>query len=127
MKRTLWVIGLSLSAFVGIFLTGLIGLLASASHIMASPDAAEVAAVAPAQAPRHDPTKPTVAVVLGDTRTEATDFLAPYAMFAASGAYNVYAVADSPAVRTLAGGVDVVPQLTFAELDARTGGGPDGP
>ena len=125
MKRALWVIGLSLSALVGIVLTGVIGFVASASLIMASPDAAQAARVAPAPAPQHDPTKPTVAVVLGDTRTEATDFLAPYAMFVASGAYNVYAVADTRAVRTLAGGVDVIPQLTFAELDARTGGRPD--
>jgi transcriptional regulator GlxA family with amidase domain len=125
MKRALWVIGLSLSALVGIVLTGLVGLVFSASLIMASPDPAAGATVASASAAQHDPTKPTVAVVLGDTRTEATDFLAPYAMFAASGAYNVYAVADTTAVRTLAGGVDVIPQLTFAELDARTQGRPE--
>src|SRR4051794_33479366 len=40
-----------------------------------------------------DPTKPTVAVVLGSYRTEITDALIPYELFSASGAYNVYAVA----------------------------------
>ena len=46
-------------------------------------------------------------------------------MFAESGAYNVYAVADTREPRTLAGGVDVLPQLSFAELDARVPAGPD--
>jgi transcriptional regulator GlxA family with amidase domain len=66
-----------------------------------------------------------VAVLLGNTRTEATDFLVPYAMFAASGDYNVYAVAESRTARTLAGGVDVVPQFSFTELTARLHGSPD--
>lgn len=63
--------------------------------------------------------------MLGNTRTEATDFLAPYAMFVESGAYNVYAVAESRALRTLAGGVDVLPQLSFADLAARLHRSPD--
>src|SRR5919202_6460769 len=51
--------------------------------------------------------------------------VSPYAMFAASGAYNVYAVAESRAVRTLAGGVDVVPQFSFSELAAQLHRSPD--
>ena len=39
-------------------------------------------------------------------------------MFAESGAYNVYAVAETRELRTLTGGVDVVPQHSFAELAA---------
>jgi putative intracellular protease/amidase len=66
-----------------------------------------------------------VAVLLGNTPTEATDFLVPYAMFVESGAYNVYAVAETRAVRTLAGGVDVVPQVSFAELTSKLHGSPD--
>jgi transcriptional regulator GlxA family with amidase domain len=124
-KRALWVIGLSLSALVGVALTGTVGLVTSAGLIMAAPDPAQLAAVAPASVAAPDPAKPTVAVVLGNTRTEATDFLAPYALLAESGAYNVYAVADSRDARTLAGGVDVIPQLTFAELVARDADGPD--
>lgn len=125
MKRALWIVGLSLSALAGVALTGLVGLVNSATLIMSSPEATQLEQVVAAPAPVLDPAKPTVAVLLGNTRTEATDFLAPYAMFAESGAYNVYAVADSREARTLAGGIDVVPQLTFAELEVRVPGGPD--
>ena len=125
MQRARWIIGLSVSALLGVALTGLVGLVGSATLIMAPPDAAQVAQVVAAPTPRHDPSKRTVAVVLGNTRTEATDFLAPYAMFAESDVYNVYAVADSRQIRTLAGGVDIVPQITFAELATRVPAGPD--
>ena len=124
-RRAGWTVGLSLSALLGVAVVGLVGLLGSAGLIMAAPDPARLAQVVAAPAPGQDPAKPTVAVVLGNTRTEATDFLAPYSMFAESGQYNVYAVADSPGARTLAGGVDVIPQLTFAELAARDADGPD--
>jgi transcriptional regulator GlxA family with amidase domain len=125
MPRAIRVLGYSLSAVVSVALVGFVGLMRGSGSIMAPPSAAQVACVVPAPAPAHDPSKPTVAVLLGDTRTEGTDFLAPYAMFVESRAYNVYAVADSRAVRTLAGGVDVVPQLSFDELDARLHGSPD--
>jgi AraC family transcriptional activator FtrA len=125
MKRFLWIGGYALVALMSIALVGLIGLVNSAGLVMAAPRADTIAAVAPAPAADHDPGKPTVAILLGNTRTEATDFLAPYAMFAESGEYNVYAVAESRSVRTLAGGVDVVPQLSFAELAARLGRSPD--
>ena len=125
MKKALWITGYTLSALLAVALIGFAGLVRSSGRTMASPPPARVVAVAAAPAPDHDSSKPTVAVLLGNTPTEATDFLAPYAMFAASGAYNVYAVAESRAVRTLAGGVDVVPQLSFAELAARLHGGPD--
>ena len=125
MKKALWMIGYTLSALLAVALVGFAGLVRSSGRIMAPPPPARVVAVVPAPAPDHDAGKPTVAILLGNTPTEATDFLAPYAMFAASGAYNVYAVAESRAVRTLAGGVDVVPQLSFAELAARLGRAPD--
>lgn len=125
MRRVLVAIGTSVSALLAIGLAGLIGLVSASGLIMAPADAAAIAAVEPVLVPAYDPGKPTVAILLGDTRTEATDFLAPYSMFSESGAYNVYAVAASHAVRTLAGGVDVVPQLTFAELQERLGRAPD--
>src|SRR6267142_2651860 len=125
MKRALRIMGYSLSALLAIALVGLIGLVSSVGLIMAPARAAQAAAVAARPTLDHDPGKPTVAILLGNTRTEATDFLVPYAMFAESGAYNVYAVAESRTVRTLAGGVDVVPQVSFEELAARLGGGPD--
>lgn len=125
MKKALWITGYALSALLAVVLVGVGGLVRSSGLIMAPPRPAQVAAVAPGPAPDHDDDKPTVVILLGNTPTEATDFLAPYAMFAASGAYNVYAVAESRAVRTLAGGVDVLPQLSFAELATRLHGSPD--
>ena len=125
MKTSLWIIGYTLSALLAIVVAGYIGIIRSAALIMAPAPEALAAAVVPQPAPGYDADKPTVAVLLGNTRTEATDFLAPYAMFAESGAYNVYAVAESRAVRTLAGGVDVVPQFSFRELAARLHHSPD--
>jgi putative intracellular protease/amidase len=46
-------------------------------------------------------------------------------MFAESGAYNVYTVAASRTLRTLTGGLDVVPHLSFDELADRLHGDPD--
>jgi putative intracellular protease/amidase len=125
MKKVGWIIGYTLSALLAVALAGYLGLVRSAGLIMAPAPSAQVAAVVPGPTPGYDAGKPTVAILLGNTRTEATDFLAPYAMFAESGAYNVYAVAESHTVRTLAGGVDVVPQLSFAELAAQLGRSPD--
>jgi len=70
---------------------------------------------------RRDPGQTNRAILLGNTRTEATDFSPVCPCLPESGAYNVYAVAESRTVRTLAGGVDVVPQVSFAELAARLG------
>lgn len=71
--------------------------------------------------PKHDPGKPTVAVVLGNENTEGLDFTIPYQMFSMTGAYNVYAVASDNEVRTLTGGVEVVPHYSFQELDQMLG------
>src|SRR5690349_4155161 len=81
---------------------------------------ADAVAVAPPPRP-YDPAKPTAAVVLGTHGTVAADALAPYEILAATGAFNVYAVADRATPVPLSGGLDVVPDLTFAELDARLG------
>src|SRR4051794_16289988 len=54
---------------------------------------ADASSVAPP--PRlYDPAKPTAAVVLGTHGTVASDALAPYEILAASGAFNVYTVAQ---------------------------------
>jgi AraC family transcriptional activator FtrA len=125
MKRSLWTVGYSLVALMSAALASLIGFISSAGLVMAPARMEQVAALVPRPTADHDHDKPTVAILLGNTRTEATDFLAPYAMFAESGKYNVYAVAESHSVRTLAGGVDVVAQLSFAELTVRLGRNPD--
>jgi AraC family transcriptional activator FtrA len=67
--------------------------------------------------PEHDSKKPTVAVLLGNEITEGLDFTIPYQIFSMTEAYNVYAVAADNEVRSLSGGVDVVPHYSFEELD----------
>lgn len=125
MKRILWTRGYTLSALLAVALAGYVGIIRSAGIIMAPAPEASAAAVVLGPTPAYDAGKPTVAILLGNTRTEATDFLTPYAMFAESGAYNVYAVAASRELRTLAGGVEVMPQFSFAELAAQLQHSPD--
>jgi putative intracellular protease/amidase len=72
----------------------------------------------------HDPTRPTAVVVLGTHGTVVSDALAPYEILAATGAFNLYTVAERAAPVPLTGGLDVVPDLTFDQLDARLGGSP---
>jgi AraC family transcriptional regulator, transcriptional activator FtrA len=74
---------------------------------------------------KYDPTKPTVAIVLGSDQTEITDFLIPYKLFSASDAYNVYAVAPERKLTTLSGGLDVMPDFSYSELDTLLGKSPD--
>jgi AraC family transcriptional regulator, transcriptional activator FtrA len=125
LKKTVWIIGYTLSALAGIALAATIGI-SNAVELLQSPaPEAVAAAVIPLPAPSYDASKPTVAILLSNTQTESSDFLMPYAMFAESGAYNVYAVAETRGLRTLTGGVDVVPQRSFAELDAQLQHRPD--
>jgi AraC family transcriptional regulator, transcriptional activator FtrA len=118
LKKTAWIIGYTLSALGAIALAAFIGITNSAERMISPAPAGLAATVVPLPAPRYDPSKPTVVILLSNTQTEASDFLMPYAMFAESGAYNVYAVAETRGLRTLTGGVDVVPQRSFAELAA---------
>lgn len=75
-----------------------------------------------AQARPYDPTRPTAVVVLGAHGTVIADALAPYEILASTGAFNLYTVAETAAPVPLTGGLDVVPDLTFDQLDARLGG-----
>ncbi|MBU8878095.1 DJ-1/PfpI family protein [Bacillus sp. FJAT-29790] len=77
--------------------------------------------------PEHNPKKPTVAVMLGDasTTTEVFDFLIPYELFAMTAEYNVYAVAPDNDLKSLSGGLEVIPHYTFNELDQLLGKSPD--
>jgi putative intracellular protease/amidase len=72
--------------------------------------------------PGHDPDKPTAVVLLGNQGSEVTDVLAPYEVLSESGAFNVYAAAPKREAVTLSGGLDVLPQLSLAQLDRRLGG-----
>ncbi|GAA3400616.1 DJ-1/PfpI family protein [Paenibacillus hodogayensis] len=75
--------------------------------------------------PDYDANKPTVAVLLANEATEVFDFLVPYEMFAMTEAYNVYGVAPDGGIKSLTGGLDVVPHYSFDDLDAMLGKSPD--
>ncbi|OME89116.1 MULTISPECIES: DJ-1/PfpI family protein [Paenibacillus] len=77
------------------------------------------------QVPKYDAGKPTVAVLLANEVTEVFDFLVPYEMFAMTEAYNVYGVAPDREIKSLTGGLDVVPHYSFDEMDAMLGKSPD--
>jgi putative intracellular protease/amidase len=71
--------------------------------------------------PKHDPDKPTAVVLLSTQGSEVADVLAPYEVLSESGAFNVYAAAPEREVLPLSGGLDVLPQLSLAEVDRRLG------
>lgn len=81
--------------------------------------------------PAHDAGKLTAVVIAANSGTEGSDFLAPYALLGASGAFNLYAVAPERRIThlfpggTLAHGVDIVPHYAFAEYDRSIGSAPD--
>ena len=86
------------------------------------PAAARVRAGELPAPPTHDPDKPTAVVLLSNRGSEVTDVLAPYEVLSESGAFNVYAAAPERRPATLSGGLDVLPQLSLAELDRRREG-----
>lgn len=88
------------------------------SRYAPSPVAAAVAATPPA----HDPAKPTAVVVVGNGGTNVADALVPYDVLASTGAFNVYTVAPERKSLPLLGGLDLVPDLSFAQLQERLGG-----
>lgn len=80
----------------------------------------------PITPPAYDPAKPTVVVLASNNGTEITDLLAPYAVFAAAEAFNVYTAAPERTFTPFMwGGVDLVPHFSFAELDTLLGKQPD--
>lgn len=61
-----------------------------------------------------------VAVILvSNELTEITDLLAPYAILSASGAFDVYTVAPERQTSDVWPGVSILPDLSFADFDAR--------
>jgi transcriptional regulator GlxA family with amidase domain len=107
-------------AVAAVGIRGAIGEIYAARDPSAPP--APVEAVA---APVHDPGKPTAVVVLGSEGANAADVLAPYEVFAETGAFNLYTVAPQRQLVPLTGGLDLVPDLSFAQLDQRLPAGPD--
>lgn len=56
-------------------------------------------------------------VVLSNAGSQVTDVLAPYEVLATTKEFNVYAAAPVKQAVPLGGGLDLMPQLTLAELD----------
>ncbi|RXZ49426.1 AraC family transcriptional regulator [Agromyces fucosus] len=73
----------------------------------------------------YDPALPTAVVVVGGRGAVVSDTLAPYEILATTGAFNVYTVASDANPLPLTGGLDLVPDLTFAELEDLVGGPAD--
>ncbi|WP_430296857.1 DJ-1/PfpI family protein [Sinomonas sp. B1-1] len=69
----------------------------------------------------YDPAKPTAVVVVGDKGAVVSDALAPYEILASTGAFNVYTVAPEAHPVPLTGGLDLVPDFTFAQLERLIG------
>ncbi len=88
-----------------------------------TPSTAQATATAlAAPVPAHDPGKPTAVVVVGNRGANVSDALAPYDLLATTGAFNVYVVAPERRPLPLLGGLDLVPDLSFAQLGERLGG-----
>ena len=104
-------------------LVGVVGTKAALSdRYEGPPDAVRAQAEELPTPPRHDRDKPTAVVLLSNQGSEVTDVLAPYEVLSESGAFNVYAAAPEWEAVTLSGGLDVLPQLSLAELDRRLEG-----
>jgi putative intracellular protease/amidase len=72
--------------------------------------------------PPHDPGKPTAVVLVGNHGANVADALVPFDILATTGAFNVYTVAPERRPVPLLGGLDLVPDLSLAELSATLGG-----
>ncbi|MEK8130566.1 DJ-1/PfpI family protein [Paenibacillus filicis] len=105
--------------------TGAVGFASTMQEAMSMYDRPLPASLSNLQPPPYDSKKTTVAVILANEVTEVFDFLVPYEMFSMTEAYNVFAAAPDNKVKSLTGGLDVVPHYTFDELDHMTGKGPD--
>jgi putative intracellular protease/amidase len=125
MRRTITT-AIKAAVLLTIFVTapvayGYLGLLGATSAVYAPAEEPASAVGLPAPPP-HDPSRPTAVVVMSHAGSEVTDVLAPYEVLARADAFNVYAVAPEARLVPLGSGLDVLPQLTFAELDERLDG-----
>ena len=68
--------------------------------------------------------KPTIAIVVGRDDTEISDVIAPYVVFKASAAFNVVTVAETRRPTRLTGGLEILPDFTFTELNQVLGRSP---
>jgi putative intracellular protease/amidase len=114
-------VGVAVAAAVGA--VGIVG--ATGEIYTARGRGAPPAPVDAAATPVHDPGKPTAVVVLGSQGANAADVLAPYEVLAGTGAFNLYTVAVRRQPVPLTGNLDLVPDLTFGQLDDRLPATPD--
>lgn len=97
---------------------------------LAAPDAADQSASFVAQRDLQDalskrPRDPVIAVIALNEGTETTDFLIPYGVLKRAGIKHVQAVAVDDGDVTLMPALRVVPDITFADFDARHPEGAD--
>jgi putative intracellular protease/amidase len=85
-------------------------------------DTAVPASARDVRPPAHDPAKPTAVVLVSTAGANAGDALNPYETLAATGAFNLYTVAPDRLRVPLLGGLDLVPDLSFTDLDRRLAG-----
>lgn len=77
---------------------------------------------------QHDPPLPgriIVAVLLGQSGTDAADALAPYEVLASSPRFSVYTVSASARPAAVDGGMAIAPDYTFADVDSGVAPTPD--
>jgi transcriptional regulator GlxA family with amidase domain len=115
-------VALVLAAVVAVLLVPGVGATVAALATFDALNAPGPARPVPVTAPSHDPAKPTAVVVVGNRGAVVSDTLAPYEILAATGRFNVYTVAPDREPKPLTGGLDLVPDLGFADLAARLGG-----
>lgn len=127
MKKFLRLVIYALAFVVPIIVLGVIGLFSTMRLTLPKPSdlAIPPTGTSSLSTKSFDPAKPTIAVVLGNSRTESTDFLIPYQLFSATEAYNVYAVAPERKTTSLEGGLEVMPDFSYSELDRLLGKSPD--
>jgi AraC family transcriptional regulator, transcriptional activator FtrA len=104
---------------------GFLGLIRSQKDFYAAVRQEPIPSLQGVEKPKYNPNKPTVAVLLGNETTEGSDFMIPYELFSRTGAFNVYAVASDNQVKSLTGGLDVIPHYSFKEMDKLLGKSPD--
>lgn len=85
----------------------------------------DATAVPDAPLVRPDPGHIVVAVVLGTSGTVATDAMGPFEVFGRSSRFTVYTVAEHPGPAPVQGAPAILPDHTFADVDARPALAPD--
>ncbi|WP_198170969.1 DJ-1/PfpI family protein [Actinoplanes awajinensis] len=101
--------------FAGLAAAATVGVIHGVGAVDAVYPAPRSVPLPPPAAAAADP-RPTVAVLLGPAGANAADVLAPFETLAVSGRYRVVTVAESRAPVPLTGGLDLVPDHTFADV-----------